>query len=944
MIRLNKIILINLLLVTSILCAQVGPGLGNLTYNSNELYRSIWNYTEINHMGSTMPTMVNGYLITTFHPDSGRPPGGILVWDVSDPRNPKLVKRVYDSRTSSFREMHAVPQHGNYIIFQDGCGFQIWDFSNPLDPKQAVRHCMDGYAHDDYGSAWQISWQAPYIYIANGGGGFDVIDATDMFNPRKIKHIFTPRQVGTIQAVGNLLYTSAHDFGRGITLYDISNPLDPKLINSYSGTENMYASSMNGNRAVVSARGNANNALFSAYDISDPFNIKKMGSLDIGNRGEQLYNSSQDHYIFQGCQDEVVKIDASDPYNLKIVGRGHLVTGDVDHGQVTPFGNLIFVGNDHGSGSGFWVHQTAPDTKAPEVNMIVPKSNTVNSALTTRIGMTFTDNIMNESINTNNFIVRPVGGQKLSGKFSYAFSTINFSPDQPLKPNTTYEILLPMGGIKDMVGNGLKTAFISYFSTGATGDFPPAAGGTPWVFEEDEQISLFWNTISNSSSYVVKRSLTPSGPFTTIGTVTNTMFVDTEVQNNQYYYYKISGVNSFGEGSASASVRAMPALYITDLDWTTSTNAWGPVEIDQSNGEEITNDGNYIKLNGQTYSRGLGVHANSTVTYSISGKQYQRFNADIGVDDEVGTGGSVIFSVLLDGNEIYNSGLMTGASATKKIDVSIANGTTLTLKVGSDGDNGLDHASWGGARFRLPQQPFANIPHTIPGRIEAEAYDLGGEGLAYHETNANGNEGGASFRNDEVDIEICTDTEGGFNLGYTLKEEWLEYTVNVTTSGKYDLDLRVAKDGDGGLFHIEMDGVNITGPISTPNTTGWQKWETITVSDLSLTAGKHEMRIVFDTDYINLNYVEFTDLITATNEGDLNAAIQIFPNPFGSGGTHIRAQGAFIYTITDLLGHQIEQGQGENFLEVGEKFPQGTYLLRVITKDNSTELKIIKNY
>ena len=104
------------------------------------------------------------------------------------------------------------------------------------------------------------------------------------------------------------------------------------------------------------------------------------------------------------------------------------------------------------------------------------------------------------------------------------------------------------------------------------------------------------------------------------------------------------------------------------------------------------------------------------------------------------------------------------------------------------------------------------IPHiTIPGRIEAEEYDRGGEGLAYHEANANGNQGGGTFRNDEVDIEVCTDAGGGFNLGYTLTGEWLEYTVNVTTSGIYDLDLRVAKDGDGGLFHIEMDGVNITG-------------------------------------------------------------------------------------------------------------------------------------
>src|SRR5690606_30405096 len=114
--------------------------------------------------------------------------------------------------------------------------------------------------------------------------------------------------------------------------------------------------------------------------------------------GEQLYNSIQDQFIFQGCQSEVVKIDASNPAQLKVVGRGSLgIFGDSDHGQVTPFGNLIFVGNDHGSGSGFWVHQREPDTKGPEVNMVIPKANDVNRALTSRVGVTFTDNIILES-------------------------------------------------------------------------------------------------------------------------------------------------------------------------------------------------------------------------------------------------------------------------------------------------------------------------------------------------------------------------------------------------------------------------------------------------------------------------------------------------------------------------------------------------------------------
>lgn len=936
------ILLLNiLLLLPGLLSAQVGPGLGNLTYTSNELYKSIWKYTELNHMGSTMATMHNGYMITTFHPDSGKPPGGILVWDVSNPRKPVLVSRVYDSRTANFREQHAMPQHDKYMLFQDGYGFQIWDFSDPKNPKQTKRHIMPGYAHDDYGSAWQLFWQAPYIFIANGSKGFDVVDATDINNPVLVKHINTPRQVGPIFAIGNLLYTSAHDFGRGFTIYDISNPRDPKLLNSYSNSENMYASMVNGNKLVISARGNANNAVFGTYDISDPLNIKKISTLNIGNSGEQLYNSTQDQYIFQGCQSEVVKIDASNPSQLKIVGRGSLgINGDSDHGQVTPFGNLIFVGNDHGTGSGFWVHQREPDTKGPEVNMVVPKANDVNRALTSRVGVTFTDNIILESINKNTFIVRPLGGAALSGKYSHQFSMVNFSPDQPLLPNTTYEVVIPAGGIKDYAGNTVSQTFTSYFSTGASGNFPPGNAGVPWVFEDDKEITLYWNRTPNASSYTVKRSTSPSGPFQTIGTTNQLSYKDTKVENDKTYYYTLTGTNSFGEGDASSVIKGMPSFYITKLNWTSSTNGWGPVEKDQSNGEDAVDDGNVISLKGNTYSRGLGVHAQSTITYRLDGK-YERFLSDIGLDDEVGNSGSVIFTVQLDGQQIYSSGLMNGSAPAKSIDVSVAGGNLLTLSVLPDGDNGYDHASWGGARLRSVQSPFNPSAHVIPGRIEAEEYDFGGEGIAYHETNANGNEGGANLRIDEVDIEPIEGREGEYNIGYILQGEWLEYTVDVVSTGVYNLEINVAADGDGKKFHIEMDGKDITGPINIPNTGGWQKWETATVNGISLIEGKHVMRLAFDASYMNLDYLQFNGMVTGMTE-DETSNVVIYPNPFSSTGLMVRMDEEFSYKITDITGFQLEEGKGSQAQTVGAELKPGVYIISVESKNGVMVKKIVK--
>lgn len=939
---LNRILLIiNLLaFLPGFLSAQVGPGLGNLQYNTSELYKAIWTYTEVNHYGSTMATMHNGYMISTFHPDSGKPPGGILVWDVSNPRKPVLKARVYDSRTANFREQHALPQHDKYIMMQDGFGFQIWDFSNPLNPVQTKRHLVNGYTHDDYGACWQIFWQAPYVYVANGSKGFDVFDATNINNPVFVKHITAPRQVGPIFAIGNLLYTSAHDFGRGFTIYDISNPRDPKLLNSFSNTENMYASTINGNKMIISARGNTNNAIFGAYDVSDPANIRKISTLNIGNSSEQLYCSTQDEFIFQGCQYEIVKIDASNPTDMRVAGRGLTVTSNPDHGQVTPFGNLIFAGNDHGSGSGFFVHQMAPDTRAPEVNMVVPKSNDVNRALTSRIGITLTDNIQFETINRNTFIVRPLGGQALTGKYSYQFSIANFSPDQPLLANTTYEIVVPAGGMKDYAGNAISETFVSYFSTGPSGNFPPAAANTPSIREGNEQVRLSWAAVSNSTRYVVKRSSSPNGTFQTIATVTQTNYTDIELQNDLNYYYTVTAENATGQGVSSPVVKAMPGLYITDLNWVSSTNGWGSVEKDMSNGEQATGDGTTITLNGQTYSRGLGVHANSTVTYNLEGK-YARFISDVGVDDEVGNAGSVIFRVVLDGKEIYNSALMTSATVTKSVDVDVKGGQQLQLIVMQDADNGLDHASWGGARLKMGQTPFNATAHNIPGRIEAEEFDLGGPNIAYFEADNLGNQGGATFRNEDVDIEVTSDNGGGFNIGYSLQGEWLSYTVEVANTGSYDLDLRVAKDGTGGLFHIEMDGEDITGPITVPNTGGWQIWQTVSLPDISLTAGQHSMRIVFDASYVNLNFVEFNSVITSTNASNETADLKVFPNPF-TDQLKIEGNGHFKYTVTNLAGTVIESGESVGNLNIGSTLAKGLYILSLSNNDGVKQQMIFK--
>ncbi|MDO8587570.1 MAG: carbohydrate-binding protein [Armatimonadota bacterium] len=149
------------------------------------------------------------------------------------------------------------------------------------------------------------------------------------------------------------------------------------------------------------------------------------------------------------------------------------------------------------------------------------------------------------------------------------------------------------------------------------------------------------------------------------------------------------------------------------------------------------------------------------------------------------------------------------------------------------------------------QSPYAGVIN-LPGTVQAENYDIGGESIAYRDTSG-GNSGGA-YRSDNVDIESCS--EGGYDVGWIDTGEWLEYTVNVTSAGTYDVRLRVAAPNAGGSFHVLMNGRNVTGVTSVPNTGGWQTWTTVTVSGVSLSAGQQTLSVYVDSGGWNLNYVE----------------------------------------------------------------------------------------
>ena len=135
--------------------------------------------------------------------------------------------------------------------------------------------------------------------------------------------------------------------------------------------------------------------------------------------------------------------------------------------------------------------------------------------------------------------------------------------------------------------------------------------------------------------------------------------------------------------------------------------------------------------------------------------------------------------------------------------------------------------------------PFGGTPVKLPAMIEAEDFDNGGEGIAYHDDTP-GNSGGA-YRDSDVDIQDTSDVGGGYNLGWIASGEWLAYTINVQTAGLYKLEARVASAGHGGTFHVEFgSGVN-SDELAIPDTGGWDTYQTI-ATNVQLNAGRQVMR------------------------------------------------------------------------------------------------------
>jgi len=245
--------------------------------------------------------------------------------------------------------------------------------------------------------------------------------------------------------------------------------------------------------------------------------------------------------------------------------------------------------------------------------------------------------------------------------------------------------------------------------------------------------------------------------------------------------------------------------------------------------------------------------------------------------------------------------------------------------------------------------PFTGSPILVPALIQAENFDNGGEGVAYHDNDAK-NVGLAYRSNEGVDIEPSNDQ--GFDIYWMTAGEWLEYTIQVPSDGLYDITPYVASVPGFGNLKILVNNVDVSGKRPVLNTGGWQYWKPIVIKNVPLKTGIQILRVEVDSETDKTNWLFSLNSIDVKKSDAANisehsqapptfALHQNYPNPFNPStilSWQLESRCFVTLKIYDVLGNVVvtlvnqEQSAGDHHYEFTLSdvvLPSGIYFYRL---------------
>ena len=417
--------------------------------------------------GHSNVAVINGHLLVPFAPDSGLPGGGLSFYDLSDPRRPVLVKSVDEP---ALREAHgfgfSTSYGGNHAVFQTIDGIQFWDLSDVSDPRMIKHLVLPGILASDYAAgAWWAFWQAPYVYVGGSGNGLYVVDASDLLRSQagdggahrahgRLSHragLRLRQHAGHLQRRPAGVRAAGHQrpapagaqrrlARRAAHLFDAAQR-QPHL-RRRAGWPSARARRQ---RSVAHRPGGAKPA--------------RAGPGWLPQRAGRL----RARRLLGGLRQVRRQRHAAAARR----SRAPRASPPATRTSAWCSGNLVFVGNDHGVGTALLPHQTAPDTTAARGQRGQPRRRRQPAAPDLAGGpqLQRSDRSRQRQRRQHPSCAR-WAATPLPGKYSTQTNLANFTPDAPLLPDTTYEVVVPAGGVRDYAGNPISSEFRARFATG----------------------------------------------------------------------------------------------------------------------------------------------------------------------------------------------------------------------------------------------------------------------------------------------------------------------------------------------------------------------------------------------------------------------------------------------------------------------------------------------
>lgn len=434
----------------------------------------------------------NGVLVTIPEAPSSNPGSDLQVrtWDISTPdRIVNPLELAQHGVTPMPINAHGYFKNGDWLSIGSNRDWdpalEPWAFeavagglirtSNPDYLCAGVRGCLFApwVVLGTFWSYGAVEGNAE-IYLDGLGAGNQVADWDHLGQTGVIGHPFL---------IGNLLIYASDQSRTGVATYDVTDPSNPILLDVLTeSAPGGYWPELwggDGKLYVVFPYRTGGNGM-RVVDVTDPTDLRFLADVPLPG-DEAMYAQFQDEFAFIGSWkvdmrnfDPVVFFDPDTAWSNSYGSGNRISTSQF----ALPIGNLLVTGGGApDQGMAIWAHQDEPDTRGPEVGFHIPRNGQAGWP-TNRLPVSL---LIHEEIETptlingDTFIVRPLGGPAVQGTLTFAFDDVlTFTPDQPWQANTTYEVVLPGGGIKDAAGNGIEGYAFS-FSTGTSvgGNTPP---------------------------------------------------------------------------------------------------------------------------------------------------------------------------------------------------------------------------------------------------------------------------------------------------------------------------------------------------------------------------------------------------------------------------------------------------------------------------------------